>query len=202
MLRLWDLRQATPASKKAKSPKKRAILPAAISAFDPTIVEGARRARGLASIVAGTGPTYGLLFGLGVDSRVHTYDASTLLPISPKGTFKHPNMNTNFWVRLALSPDGRSIACGSSGTNRGASAFLFDVSQTAVAVPAIFPDTAGVELPGQKGDVGGVDWAQDMLATCADDGIVRVWRFDPEVRRQCELEDDARWTWTWGVDSL
>ena len=201
MLRLWDLRQAAPASK-AKSPKKRAVQPAAMSAFDPTIVEGARRARGLASIVAGTGPTYGLLFGLGVDSRVHTYSASTLLPMSPKGTFKHPNMNANFWVRLALSPDGRSIVCGSSGTNKGASAFLFDVSQTAVAVPAIFPDTAGVELPGQKGEVGGVDWAQDMLATCADDGTVRVWRFDPEVRQQCDLDADARWTWTWGVDSL
>jgi denticleless len=123
--------------------------------------------------------------------------------MSPKGTFKHPNMNTNsFWVRLALSPDGRSIVSGSSGTDKGASAFLFDVSQTALAAPSIFPDTAGVELPGQKGEVGGVDWAQDMLATCADDGTVRVWRFDPEMRRQCDTEADAQWTWTWGVDSL
>ena len=205
MLRLWDLRQATPASQAKSQKKKRAaaVQPAAMSAFDPTVVEGGRRARGLASIVAGTGPTCGLLFGLGVDSRVHTYAASTLLPMSPKGTFKHPNMNTNsFWVRLALSPDGRSIVSGSSGTDKGASAFLFDVSQTALAAPSIFPDTAGVELPGQKGEVGGVDWAQDMLATCADDGTVRLWRFDPEMRHQCDSEADAQWTWTWGVDSL
>ena len=108
-----------------------------MSAFDPTTAEGGRRARGLASIVSGTGPSYGLLFGLGVDSRVHTYAASTLLPLSPKGTFKHPNMNTNsFWVRLAISPDGRSIVSGSSVTGKGASAFLFDVSQTVMAAPS------------------------------------------------------------------
>jgi denticleless len=194
MLRLWDLRQATPASKAKKSPKKRAaIQPAAMSAFDPTTIEGGRRARGLASIVSGTGPTYGLLFGLGVDSRVHTYAASTLLPLSPKGTFKHPNMNTNsFWVRLAISPDGRSIVSGSSVTDKAASAFLFDVSQAAMAAPSILPDTTGVELHGQKGEVGGVDWAQDMLATCTDDGTVRVWRFDPETRQRCDLEADAQ----------
>jgi len=193
MLRLWDLRQATPASKAKKSPKKRAaIQPAAMSSFDPTTVEGSRRARGLASIVSGTGPTYGLLFGLGVDSRVHTYAASTLLPLSPKGTFKHPNMNTNsFWVRLAISPDGRSIVSGSSVTGKGASAFLFDVSQTVMATPSILSDTAGVELHGQKGEVGGVDWAQDMLATCTDDGTVRVWRFDPETRQRFDLEADG-----------
>jgi denticleless len=201
MLRLWDLRQASPpASRVKKSPNKRAIQPpAAVSAFDPTTVEGGRRARGLASIVSGTGPTYGLLFGLGVDSRVHTYAASTLLPLSPKGIFKHPDMNTNsFWVHLAISPDGRSIVSGSSGTAKGGSAFLFDVSQTAMAAPSISPDTAGVELLGQKCEVGGVDWAQDMLATCADDGTVRVWRFDPETRQRCDLEADAQWTWTWG----
>lgn len=201
-MRLWDLRQATLASK-AKSPKKkRAIQPTAVSAFDPTTVEGGRRVRGLASIVSGAGPTHGLLFGLGMDSRVHTYSASTLLPLSPKGTFKHPNMNTtSFWVRLAISPDGRSIVCGSSATGKGVSAFLYDVSQTAMAGPSILPDTAGVELHEQKGEVGGVDWAQDMLATCADDGTVRVWRFDPETRQRCALEEDAQWTWTWGVDN-
>ena len=202
MLRLWDLRQLTQAIP-AKSQRKRVAQPAAISAFDPSTVEGGRRARGLTSVVAGTGPTYGLLFGLGVDSRVHTYAASTLLPLPQKGSFKHPNMNTiSFWVRLALSPDGKSLASGSSGTYKGASAFLFDVSQTARAAPAISPDSAGVELPGQQGEVGRVDWAQDMLATCSDDGIVRVWRFDPEIRQQCDLDAEARWTWTWGVDSL
>ncbi|KAI0303171.1 WD40-repeat-containing domain protein [Russula brevipes] len=170
LLRLWDLRQTTP-STQAKSPKKRASAqPAAMSAFDPTIVEGARRARGLTSLVAGTGPTHGLLFGLGVDSPSH--------------------MNTNsFWVRLALSPDGRSLVTGSSATDRGASAFLFDASHIAAAAPPILPDSAGVQLTGQKGEVGGVDWAQDMWP---------LWRFDPEIRQQCDVDDDARWTWTWG----
>jgi len=47
-----------------------------------------------------------------------------------------------------------------------------------------------------------VDWAHDMLATCSDDGTVRVWRRDPEIRQQCDLNADARWEWTWGIDSL
>ncbi|KAH9050036.1 WD40-repeat-containing domain protein [Lactarius hengduanensis] len=201
ILRLWDLRQ--PISAPRAKGQKRPVQPVAMSAFDPTITEGARRARGLASVVVGTGPTTGLLFGLGVDSRVHTYAASTLLPLSQKGTFKHPNMHTNsFWVRLALSPDGKSLVSGGSGTDKGASAFLFDVSQTALAAPPILPDSGGIELPGQKGEVGGVDWAHDMLATCSDDGTVRVWRRDPEIRQQCDLNADARWEWTWGHDSL
>ncbi|KAF8268292.1 WD40-repeat-containing domain protein [Lactarius quietus] len=172
ILRLWDLRQPVSAPQ-AKGPK-RPVQPVTMSAFDPTITEGARRARGLASVVAGTGPT-----------TVHTYAASTLLPLSQKGTFKHPNMNTNsFWVRLALSPDGKSLV--------SASAFLFDVSRIALAAPAILPDLG----------VGGVDWAHDMLATCSDDGTVRVWRRDPEIRQECDVNADARWEWTWGIDSL
>lgn len=200
ILRLWDLRQ--PISVPRAKGQKGLVQPATMSAFDPTITEGARRARGLASVVAGTGPTSGLLFGLGVDSRVHTYAASTLLPLSQKGTFKHPNMHNSFWVRLALSPDGKSLVSGSSGTDKGASAFLFDVSRTALAAPPILPDSGGVELPGQKGEVGGVDWAHDMLATCSDDGTVRVWRRDPEIRQKCDVDADARWEWTWGIDSL
>ncbi|KAH9978023.1 WD40-repeat-containing domain protein [Lactifluus volemus] len=177
VLRLWDLRHQPNYSSQVQ--KKRAVQPVTMSAFDPTIVEGARRARGLTSVVAGTGATCGLLFGL-----------------APK--YAHQL----FLGTLALSPDGRSLLSGSSGTDKGASAFLFDVSQTALAASPILPDSAGVELPGQKGEVGGVDWAQDMLATCSDDGTVRVWRFDPGIRQQCDSEPDARWNWTWGVDSL
>ncbi len=201
MLRYWDLRQ--PISVPQAKGRKRRAQPASMSAFDPTITEGARRARGLASVVAGTGPSAGLLFGLGVDSRIHTYAASTLLPLSQNATFMHPNMHTNsFWVRLALSPDGKSLVSGSSGTDEGASAFLFDVSQTALVAPSLLRDSDGIELPGQKGEVGGVDWAQDMLASCSDDGTVRVWRRDAEIRQQCDLNADARWEWTWGIDSL
>ncbi|KAI0307387.1 WD40-repeat-containing domain protein [Multifurca ochricompacta] len=189
ILRLWDLRQPVSAQE-AQLQKKQAAQPVAMSAFDPTIL-GARRARGLTSVVAGT------------DSRVHTYAASTLLPLSPNGTFKHPNMHTNsFWVRMAISPDGRSLVSGSSGTDKGASAFLFDVSQTVLSTSPIWPNSAGVELPGQKGEVGGVDWAQDMLATCSDDGTVRVWRFNPQARQECDSEVDAHWNWSWGIDSF
>lgn len=59
----------------------------------------------------------------------------------------------------------------------------------------------GVELQGQSGEVGAVDWAEGMLASCADDGTVRVWRPDLEVYRECEGDPERmKWDycWAWG----
>lgn len=58
-----------------------------------------------------------------------------------------------------------------------------------------------VELRGQTGEVGAVDWADGSLASCADDGTVRVWRPDIEVARRCEEDpESAKWDWMWAVD--
>ena len=66
--------------------------------------------------------------------------------------------------------------------------------------PSLYTDMRGdgVELSGQKGEVGAVDWSLGSLATCADDGTVRVWRPDSEMHSECEAEPERmQWNWAW-----
>ena len=153
-----------------------------------------RRARGISTVVLGCGPSAGRLFALGIDSRVHVYNpyGASGVPLSnemdeedgvlPSQTFSHPNMVTNsFYVRISLSPCGRWLASGGTG----GSAFLFDVSQSDPLRSGRAYVTPGVQLPGQRGEVGALDWANESLATCADDGTVRIWRPDSDIVGQC-----------------
>jgi len=36
-----------------------------------------------------------------------------------------------------------------------------------------------------------------QLATCSDDGTVRVWRPDPTQIGKCRENPDASWNWKW-----
>ena len=100
---------------------------------------------------------------------------------SRSDTYSHPSMVTNsFYVRIGVSPCGRWLASGSTG----GSAFLFDISQSQ-SRSQLTPRWQGIQLPGQRGEVGALDWGCDTLATCADDGTVRVWRPDLDVVGRC-----------------
>jgi denticleless len=107
-------------------------------------------------------------------------------------------MQTNsFYVKSSLSPCGNWLATGSSSEGR---AFLYDVSNAGRGFQ-IEGMTAGVELKGHVGEVGAVDWAFEMLTTCADDGTVRVWRPDIEVHHRCiRNPDEEKWNWCWAND--
>jgi len=168
------------------------------SPIDPTTLHGSRRSRGIVKLTAGTGATAGLVFGLGADSRIHTYSLPSLETMQTG--YVHEKMQTNsFYVGMSLSPCGRWLATGSggSGTDKQGSAFLFDVGD---AARPWLPTQDGVQLTGQQGEVGAVDWAEDVLASCADDGTVRVWRPDIENYRMCvERPEASRWDWSWAV---
>jgi hypothetical protein len=77
-------------------------------------------------------------------------------------------------------------------------------------------ERAAVVLKGQTCEVTGVDWAAggqvcspfnfrpylvliptSQLATCSDDGTVRVWRPDLEQLGKCREDPDASWNWKW-----
>lgn len=176
------------------------MSPCASSPDDATTMNGSSRPRGISSLCAGSGPTSGLLFALGADSRLYTYSSPSLIALEAK---THPNLRTTFYVRLANSPCGRWLASGCSSKN--GSSFLFDVSNAARLSASSYSGqslNAAVELRGQTGEVGAVDWAHEMLATCADDGTVRVWRPDYDVYQKCLSDPDAqRWNWSWSEDA-
>ncbi|KAJ3562649.1 hypothetical protein NP233_g9441 [Leucocoprinus birnbaumii] len=191
MLRFWDLRKP---SQKSRSTKPR--LPAVLysTVLDPTTLHGSKRSRGITSLVQGTGPTSGLIFGLGYDSRIHTYSLPTL-EAQPTGFSEETMQTTSFYVGLALSPCGNWLACGASSPK--SSSFLFEVTG-AGKVDGKPHIQRAVELRGQRGEMGAVDWADGSLATCADDGTVRVWRPDIEAYRHCTKNPaDAQWDWYW-----
>lgn len=167
-------------------------------------MNASRRRRGITSLVNGSGPTADLIFGLGADSRVHTYSLPYLAAQSSSG-YTHEHMQTNlFYVRIAASPCGRWLASGSTGVGANGNIFLYDVSD------AGHPSMKGrghrtvstaVELKGQVGEVGALDWAEGMLATCADDGSIRVWRPDLETYKSCvEQPEDKKWEWSWSLE--
>lgn len=195
ILNLWDLRHSV-----MDDPKRQMRSPCASSPNDATTMNGSCRPRGISSLCAGTGPTSGLLFALGADSRLYTYSSPSLIPLEVE---THSNLRTSFYVRLAGSTCGRWLSSGCSGKN--GSSFLFDISNAAhlsVSPHSRKSLATAVELRGQTGEVGAVDWAHEMLATCADDGTVRVWRPDYDVYQKCLSDPDAeRWNWSWPQDA-
>ncbi|KAJ4492918.1 WD40-repeat-containing domain protein [Lentinula edodes] len=193
VLRYWDLRFLSSSTMRSTAKSKR-FTPSLYTPTDPTTLHGSRRPRGILSLTEGIGPSSGLLFALGADSRIHTYVASSLssLPIS----FTDPNIQVNgsFYISSAVSPCGEWLATGG-----GKSALLFDIAAAAKPYARASP---GVELKAQTGEVYAVDWADGMLASCADDRTVRIWRPDVDVYRSClEDPDNYKWKWSWSVDS-
>ncbi|KAF4602327.1 hypothetical protein EYR40_005532 [Pleurotus pulmonarius] len=188
-LKSWDLRQCHASD--SKHPPMQYLCS---SPSDPTVSHGSSRPRGVTSIVEGHGPSAGIIFAVGTDSRIHTYSLPSLTPRVTSYT-KETMSTTSFYIRTAISPCGRWLACG--GTGPKGKAILYDVGN--VTRPSLSQSVVeGVELTGQLGEVGAVDWTEDMLATCADDGTVRIWRANIEVERQCrEQPEEKHWDWCW-----
>lgn len=110
-----------------------------------------------------------------------------------------PKMLSSFYVRLASSPCGRWLASGC--TAKSGSLFLYDVSNIG-RLSSTIPPTTAVELHGQTGEVGAVDWAINMIASCADDRTVRVWRPDLDVYQDCIAHPEERaWEWSWSTEA-
>lgn len=170
---------------------------------DPTTVGGSR-ARGIISLALGRGPTSGLTFALGADSRLHTYNLPTLSPLDTAETrsFTHDDLRaSSFYVQTSVSPCGRWVATGSTGST--GSVFLFDVANASRVGGAMPGDSnsSAVQLRGQTGEIGGLDWADNALATCADDGTVRIWRPDVEVYRRCRADPvEQNWNWNFACE--
>ncbi|PPQ63968.1 hypothetical protein CVT24_009091 [Panaeolus cyanescens] len=192
ILRCWDLRKPPP--KRGRTPKQPRPPMLYSSTLDPTSTNS-RRPRGICSMASGTGPTAGLIFAIGQDSRIHTYELPSLMAKEQSLQDEHLQAGS-FYVGLSVSTCGRWLACGGSGEK--GSNFLFDIEQGATR-PRLQP-LQPIEFKGHEGEVSAVDWAANSLATCGGDGIVRVWRPDNETYRSC-LDDpkEAHWNWRWAA---
>ncbi|KAF8308953.1 WD40 repeat-like protein [Clavulina sp. PMI_390] len=128
-----------------------------------------------------------------------TTSNSNLTPyLTPPLTRPHALKVDTFYPRIAMSPDGRWVACGSSSGN----VVLWDVD--AVLKPCSnkngLDESNGrhktardpVVLGGggsATAETSGVDWGHDSLLSCSDDYGVRVWRRDPAQARECREEE-------------
>lgn len=80
----------------------------------------------------------------------------------------HMPFKTSFYVKTAFSPCGTHLASGSCDAN----VYVWHVDR---------PGDAPAALAGHAGEVSAVDWspaAFGCLASCADDGVARVWAVD------------------------
>ena len=84
---------------------------------------------------------------------------------------------STFYTKVAMSPDGSHIASASADHQVYVWSCHPDATSHAAATGAVLPCAV---LAGHGGDVTGVDWCHSdsqwgQLASCADDGTLRVW---------------------------
>ncbi|GAA5925500.1 WD40 repeat domain-containing protein [Sporobolomyces koalae] len=161
VVKIWDLRRS----------HSRRINPAFYETNEDS-VEAAASARphGIASMQLA--PDGRRLYALSTDSQICAYDPLNLTHPAPLRTFATASCSAaSFYVRCAVSPDSRSLACGSAD----GSLYLWDIEGSG---------QDAVRVRGHEKEVSGLDWTFDGLATCSDDLLVRRWSFDMDVARR------------------
>jgi denticleless len=81
----------------------------------------------------------------------------------------------SFYVKVAFSPDGTHVASGSCDKR----VYIWQADR---------PQDGPYALDGHNGEVTGVDWSAGdfgRLASCADDGSLRIWSIAHERARGC-----------------
>jgi len=133
------------------------------------------------------------IFGLGCDSRVHTYPVHLSDPFPRDGRHFRSDraMNTStFYARLACSPCGTFGAVGATD----GSIFLFDLTNQR------HDSQAAIRLSGHAKEIGGIDWGWHCIASCSDDRTIRVWRHNEETYQSCLLDPAQNsWHWLWSM---
>lgn len=147
------------------------------SLADPTIncSNPSRRPRSVNALVES--PTTGDLFALCGDSKIHTLrpayaavghtdtheeqpDLAAILP----GTYTDPNLLvSSFYLRASVSPDGKSLACGSG---RGG-VMTWDVNGKPDSRGEVKATRLSLGVHGDR-EVSAIDWGHDMVCPGLD----------------------------------
>ncbi|KAJ3062554.1 hypothetical protein HDU99_005178, partial [Rhizoclosmatium hyalinum] len=111
-------------------------------------------------------PTGSRLYATSKDNSIHEYP-TTSTTFHPQRQFTAPSLAIdNFYIKLAVSPDASTVACGSS-----TDAYLFDLTKGGEFRDAVVVKGKGVTAV----DFVKTGMAGDGFVTCSDDYVVRVW---------------------------
>jgi len=179
IVKLWDLR--FPAST-ARSPDPRPICTPFGELPDPTIQSRSRRPRSVNALVES--PVNGDLYALCGDSKVHVLRPSAYSSCEepPKSEAIQPRIYTDpdllvssFYIRMAISPDGRYLSSGSC--KGGVMSWEtqeqgYDGGQ--MKATRLSLGTGGVAWPeGREREVSAVDWGKDLVSLYQYDQLQR-----------------------------
>ena len=106
------------------------------------------------------------------DAHVSLFDHNAPFA-GPTHHLRGERFKTSFYVKTAFSPCGTHLASGSGDAN----VYVWRVDRP-LDDPAV--------LAGHQGEVSAVDWSPTefgCLASCADDGVARVWAVDRAAAR-------------------
>ncbi|WBW73793.1 WD repeat protein Cdt2 [Schizosaccharomyces osmophilus] len=152
-LKLWDLRNI------------HTVRPLPLSSTPGS--KTSKRDYGITSVCAS--PAGDRVYAASRDNTVYEYSAQHL-ESGPYKMYNDPRLRiSSFYVKIACSPDGSTLACGGGVQNENSGAILFDTTRDDSSSSAML-------VGGHSKDVTAVDWSNDnQLASISDDGSVRVW---------------------------
>ncbi|WVR03240.1 hypothetical protein IAU60_000231 [Kwoniella sp. DSM 27419] len=196
IVKLWDLRFPAPTT---RSPEPRPACTSVGMLPDPTLHGNmpSRRARSINAMCES--PTNGDLYVLSGDSKIHSLRPSYAMASAEDGSVSREAIGTksftdtnllvsSFYVRLAISPDGRYL---SSGSCRGG-VMTWDTAAPGHQATRLGMGMGGVEWPeGKEREVCAVDWGRDMLAASSDDLATRIWRSNRDAARWLKQDPPA-----------
>lgn len=166
---------------------------------DPTIAGGnpSRRPRSVNALCEQ--PSTGDLYVLCGDSKVHVLRPSCArAPMSDQSEailprkFVHPKLATrSFYIRMALSPDGRHLACGSSTGG----VMMWDVNRKPESGEEV--EARRLEIlhtSTEAPEVIALDWGRDMIAASSDDCATRIWHSNSAISSQLVGHPSEQWS--------
>ncbi|KAJ1918150.1 hypothetical protein H4219_002791 [Mycoemilia scoparia] len=150
-----------------------------------------QRSRGITSLHLD--PTGTRLYTTCSDNSIRIYNAISLG--EPLGEYTAPQLECKgFFVRSAVSPDGRYLAAGSSSS-------VVNIWELDSFGLPLRKDRSDIVLEGHMREVSCVSWKPQVsatdpqLLTCSDDGTVRIWRSRPDIVQEAKLDPRLRNEW-------
>ena len=128
------------------------------------------RSYGVASLALA--PDGGRLYALSTNSKIFAHDTNFVSrdSVKPLHTFTSPYLLTgSFYIRICISPDGKSMAAGTSHKTHGVN--LWDLERSKSARPGAETSMPAATVHGHSSEIGGMDWAHDMVGL--DDCLMR-----------------------------